>query len=83
MLITRVKGNIFPNLVGTEQKRLIMSLTADELKYTNPSTSTGMTAEATWKRIKHGLPPWGIDWFHGPGQLVLQSKVSWKQSDGH
>jgi hypothetical protein len=61
MLITRVKGNIFPNLVGTEQKRLIMSLTADELKYTNPSTSTGMTAEATWKRIKHGLPPWGID----------------------
>ena len=29
MLITRVKGNIFPNLVGTEQKRLIMSLTAD------------------------------------------------------
>jgi lipocalin-like protein len=51
-LITRVEGNIFPNLVGTDQKRLIVSLTPDELKYTNPSTSTGTTAEATWRRIK-------------------------------
>src|SRR5262245_2096358 len=51
-LITRVEGNIFPNLVGTEQKRLIVSLTPDELKYTNPTTSTGTTAEATWKRVK-------------------------------
>ena len=51
-LITRVEGNIFPNLVGTEQKRLIVSLTPDELKYTNPSTSTGTTAEATWRRVK-------------------------------
>jgi len=51
-LITRVEGNIFPNLVGAEQKRLIVSLTPDELKYTNPSTSTGTTAEATWKRVK-------------------------------
>ena len=52
ILITRVEGNIFPNLVGAEQKRLIVSLTPDELKYTNPSTSTGTTAEATWTRVK-------------------------------
>ena len=51
-VITRVEGNIFPNLVGAEQKRLIVSLTPDELKYTNPTTSTGTTAEATWKRVK-------------------------------
>ena len=49
---TRVDGSAFPNLVGVDQKRLILSLTADELKYTNPATSTGMTAEATWKRVK-------------------------------
>jgi Lipocalin-like domain len=52
MVITRVEGNIFPNLVGVEQKRLIVSLTGDELKYTNPSTSTGTTAEASWRRVK-------------------------------
>jgi hypothetical protein len=49
---THVEGSVFPNLVGVDQKRLIASLTADELKYTNPSTSTGTKAEATWKRVK-------------------------------
>jgi hypothetical protein len=52
MVITRVEGGVFPNLVGVDQKRVILSLTADELKYTNPSTSTGTRAEATWKRVK-------------------------------
>jgi hypothetical protein len=52
MLITRVEGNVFPNLVGTDQKRIIVSLTADELKYTNPATSLGAKAEVTWKRVK-------------------------------
>ena len=42
----------YPNLIGVEQKRVIMSLTGDELKYTNPTTSTGTRAEATWKRVK-------------------------------
>ena len=52
MVITRVEGGAFPNLIGVDQKRLIVSLTPDELKYTNPSTSTGTSAEATWKRVK-------------------------------
>lgn len=52
MIITRVEGNVFPNLVGADQKRMIMSLTADELKYTNPATSTGTKAVATWRRAK-------------------------------
>jgi hypothetical protein len=47
MLITRVEGNVFPNLVGSDQKRIIVSLTADELKYTNPATSLGAKAEVT------------------------------------
>jgi hypothetical protein len=51
-LLTRVEGNVFPNVVGVEQKRIILSLTADELKYTNPATTRGIGAEATWRRVK-------------------------------
>ena len=52
MVITRVEGGAYPNLIGVDQKRVIISLTADELKYTNPATSTGTRAEATWRRAK-------------------------------
>lgn len=52
LVITHVEGGAFPNLIGVDQKRVILSLTADELKYTNPATSTGTRAEATWKRAK-------------------------------
>ena len=52
MVITHIEGGAFPNLIGVDQKRVILSLTADELKYTNPATSTGTTAESTWKRVK-------------------------------
>jgi hypothetical protein len=51
-LTTRVEGSSYPNLVGAEQKRVIGSLTADELRYTNPATSTGTKAEAVWRRAK-------------------------------
>jgi hypothetical protein len=51
-ITTHVEGSVFPNLVGRDQKRSISTLTADELKYTNPTTSTGMSAEATWRRVK-------------------------------
>lgn len=42
----------FPNWNGTDQKRLITSLTAQELKYTNPAASIGGSAELVWKRLK-------------------------------
>jgi len=45
-LLTRVEGSIYPNNIGIEQKRVISSLTAEELKYTNPATSFGAKAEA-------------------------------------
>jgi len=51
-IITHVEGSVFPNLIGRDQKRSISALTADELKYTNPTTSTGMSAESTWRRVK-------------------------------
>ena len=49
---TRIEGSSFPNLSGMEQKRIISSLATDELKYTNPATATGTTAEAIWRRAK-------------------------------
>jgi hypothetical protein len=51
-VITHVEGSVFPNLIGRDQKRSISTLTADELRYTNPTTSTGTSAEATWRRVK-------------------------------
>src|SRR5262249_47384709 len=42
----------YPNLIGGEQKRIITSLTPDELRYTNPATSTGTKAESVWRRAK-------------------------------
>jgi lipocalin-like protein len=42
----------YPNWAGTNQLRLITSLTTEELKYTNPSASFGGTAELVWKRAK-------------------------------
>jgi len=51
-LITRVEGGSFPNLYGGTQKRVIKSITAEELKYANPATTTGATADAVWKRAR-------------------------------
>jgi hypothetical protein len=51
-LTTHVEGSSFPNISGGEQKRIISTLTKDELKYTNPVTATGMKAEAVWNRTK-------------------------------
>jgi len=51
-IITQVEGGSFPNLHGMGQKRIVTSLTAEELKYTNPATTTGSTTNAVWKRAK-------------------------------
>ena len=36
---------------GTAQTRAIIALTPDELKYWNPVTTSGTTAEVLWKRV--------------------------------
>ncbi len=46
-----VVGSSFPNWNGTDQKRSF-SVSADELKLTNPIASTGGTTEVVWKRAK-------------------------------
>jgi len=52
ILTAKVEGSTYANLIGTDQKRIITSLTADELKFTNPRTPAGVTLEFVWKRAK-------------------------------
>jgi hypothetical protein len=48
-----VETSTFPNLVGApNQRRIITSITADEMKFTNPRTPAGVTLEFVWKRAK-------------------------------
>jgi lipocalin-like protein len=51
-LITNVEAATYPNLNGSTQKRVITSLTADELKYTNPATTAGTSSDVIWRRAK-------------------------------
>jgi hypothetical protein len=46
-----IETSTFPNLVGApNQRRIITSITADEMKFTNPRTASGLTLEIVWKR---------------------------------
>jgi hypothetical protein len=48
-----VETSTLPNLIGApNQRRIISSITADEMKFTNPRTPSGVTLEFVWKRAK-------------------------------
>jgi Lipocalin-like domain len=48
-----VEASSFPNWKGTDQKRIVVSITADELKVTNPAPSIGGSPTQTvYKRVK-------------------------------
>lgn len=48
-----VETSTFPNLVmAPNQRRIITSITADEMTFTNPRTLAGVTLEIVWKRAK-------------------------------
>jgi hypothetical protein len=51
-ITTRIEASTFPNQEGQDQKRIITSVTADELRYINPATTTGDKAETVWKRVR-------------------------------
>jgi hypothetical protein len=51
-ITTNIEAASFPNLVGGTQKRIITSLTGDEMKYTNPASLIGTVDEVVWKRVK-------------------------------
>ena len=49
----RIEGSSFPNWEQTSQKRTNVSISGDELRYTQPAPSAGGPAAAvTWKRAK-------------------------------
>jgi hypothetical protein len=52
IITARIEGSTYPNFVGTDQKRLITSLTEDELKFINPAASAGGKLQLVWKRAK-------------------------------
>lgn len=48
-----IETSSYPNLVGApNQRRIVTSITDDELKFTNPRTPAGMTLELVFKRAK-------------------------------
>jgi hypothetical protein len=51
-ITTKIEAASFPNLNGESQKRIIGSVTADELKYTNIASSIGTVDEVVWRRAK-------------------------------
>ena len=50
-LIFRIEATTYPNAEGAEQKRSI-TLTGDELKWTNATPTVGGTAEAVLRRVR-------------------------------
>jgi Lipocalin-like domain len=52
VITVRIDGSTFANQNGTVQKRLITSLTGDEMKFTNPAATSGGKLELVWKRAK-------------------------------
>jgi Lipocalin-like domain len=45
-------ASTFPNQLGTDQKRTITSLTANELKYSSPAAKSGDQVHQVWKRAQ-------------------------------
>jgi len=48
----KFEGSSFAKFNGTEGKRIITSINADEFRSMNPATSTGTKAESVWKHVK-------------------------------
>jgi len=47
-----VEASTFPNQVGTDQKRIITSLTVDDLKYRIPGATSGIQVHQVWRRAE-------------------------------
>jgi hypothetical protein len=52
-LVFHIEGSSFPNWNGTDQKRTNVTITGDELKYSQPTPSAGgPPIVVVWKRAK-------------------------------
>jgi len=49
-LTFKVESSTFPNWNGTQQTRMIVTLSQDELKYITPTASSGGVGTVTWRR---------------------------------
>jgi Lipocalin-like domain len=49
-IVMRIESSTLPNQLGVEQKRNIVSLDGNELKYTNPNPTIGGRIDVTFKR---------------------------------
>jgi hypothetical protein len=49
-VLLRVEGFLYPNQEGNEDKRLVSSLTPDELTFVNAASSAGGRTEAVFRR---------------------------------
>jgi Lipocalin-like domain len=50
VIILHLEASTFPNQIGTDQKRTITSLMADELRYSSPATMSGVQIQQVWAR---------------------------------
>jgi hypothetical protein len=50
MITVIVEGSTYANQIGTVQKRLITSITAEEMKFTNPASTSGGSIQLVLKR---------------------------------
>ena len=52
-VMLHIEGSSFPDWNGTDQKRTNLSITGDEMRWTQPTTSGGgQPAETLWKRAR-------------------------------
>jgi hypothetical protein len=49
-LTFKVESSTFPNWNGTQQKRIIVAISKDVLKYITPTASSGGVGTVTWRR---------------------------------
>ena len=51
-VVLRAEGSFYPNQVGNDDRRLVSSVTADELKFVNAASTAGGRTEAIFRRAK-------------------------------
>ena len=51
-VVLHIEGGMYPNQAGTDGKRSIVNLTADELKWANPNPGSSGKTENVYKRAK-------------------------------
>jgi hypothetical protein len=51
-IVLRIESSTLANQLGVDQKRIVNSVTADELKMTNPASVAGNVISYTFKRAK-------------------------------